>query len=162
MAVKWLIRASLLVLSPIAANAMVTCDVATNGVAFGNYDLLSMTSTDSMGAVNITCSDIGGGGKLNITISISMSASATSGTVATRQMARSGGADRLNYNLYINASHTQIWGDSPGINDVTLPMLHVPNNGSVSTSATIYGSIPAGQDVAAGIYSDSNILTINY
>lgn len=164
MAAKWNVNATLLLLMllPVAANAVVSCTVASSGVAFGNYDVINPVTTDSIGTVNITCSDIGGAGKLNITITAAISASATSGTVATRQMSLAGGLDRLNYNLYRDAAHTQIWGDSPGINDMTLPMLKVPNNGTISTSLTIFGSIPAGQDIYAGSYSDNNVLTIFY
>jgi len=164
MAVKWLVNVTLLLLMsvPMVAHAVVACTVATSGVAFGNYDLLSTINTTSFGNVDITCNDIGGPGPLNVTIAVSISASETSGTVANRQMAQAGGAGRLNYNLYQDAGLTQIWGDTPGIDDMTLPKLKVPNNGSIATTLNIYGSIPAGQDVAAGSYSDSNILTILY
>lgn len=164
MAVKWPVNASLLLLalSPIAANAVVSCNVATAGVAFGNYDVFNPANTVSMGTVNITCSDIGGAGPLNVAISVAVSASSTSGSVANRQMALAGGSDRLNYNLYLDAASTLIWGDTPGSNDLTLPKLKVPNNGTSSTTVTIYGSIPAGQDVSAGSYSDQNVMTIFY
>lgn len=164
MAVKWCVKAALLLLisSPMTVYALVSCSVATSGVAFGNYEQLNPANTISMGTADITCSDIGGAGALNVTLAVAISASATSGTVATRQMVLAGGAERLNYNLYRDAALTLVWGDTPGIDDLTLPKLKVPNNGTISTTVTIYGGIPPGQDVYAGSYSDNNVLTIFY
>ncbi len=163
MLARWLVNFALpILILPLAANAAVSCNVATSGVSFGNYDQVSTANTTSMGNVGITCSDLGGAGSLSVSISVSISASATSGTVANRQMAMAGGTDRLNYNLYQDAALSLLWGNTPGVNDVTLPKLRVPKNGSASTSVTIYGSIPAGQNVSVGNYSDSNVLTIFY
>ncbi len=163
MLAKWLVSLGLLILIlPLAGNAAVSCNVATSGVSFGNYDLVSTANTTSMGNVSITCSDIGGAGALTVNITIAISASSTSGTVSNRQMALAGGTDRLNYNLYQDAGMSLVWGNTPGVNDVALPKLRVPNNGSASTSVTIYGSIPAGQNVSVGNYSDHNVLTIFY
>lgn len=68
----------------------------------------------------------------------------------------SSGSDYLNYNLFLDASHTAVWGD-PNPNQY----VNAPANG-VPYQVTIYGFIPAEQDVSAGIYSDSLVVTLNW
>jgi spore coat protein U-like protein len=73
------------------------------------------------------------------------------GTFAARQM-RSG-AQSLVYNLYLDASHLSIWGDgSPGTS-----LLSLSGTGG---NYTVYGRIPAGQNVLVGGYSDTITVTL--
>jgi spore coat protein U-like protein len=85
--------------------------------------------------------------------------SGSSGNYVARQM-RSG-TDFLSYNLYTSAARTSVWGD--GTDGTTLvsaaPFLLV---GSNTVDYTVYGRVPAGQDRAAGIYMDPNIVTVTY
>jgi spore coat protein U-like protein len=71
-----------------------------------------------------------------------------------RQMAN--GANRLSYNLYLDAAHTRIWGDPS-------PNYYTANGVWMSgATLTVYGLVPALQDVATGSYSDSVTATINF
>ena len=72
-------------------------------------------------------------------------------------MLRSGQA--LNYTLYLDAAATQIWGNGTGGSQRVGPLVP-PNNQSVNV--TIFGKIPAGQDVTVGSYTDTIIATINF
>ncbi|HXS20313.1 MAG TPA: spore coat protein U domain-containing protein, partial [Steroidobacteraceae bacterium] len=82
-----------------------------------------------------------------------VSMSAGSGTLTSRVM-KSGGS-QLDYNLYTNSTHTTIWGDG--------------TSGTVKVSATslgatytVYGLIPALQNVPVGSYSDTVTVTVTY
>ena len=77
------------------------------------------------------------------------------GTMTTnRQMIHSGTpADKLTYQLYQDAAMTIIWGDkTSGTASFT-----INGNGNF----TVYGQIPAGQDVNIGSYSDTVSGTVN-
>jgi spore coat protein U-like protein len=73
----------------------------------------------------------------------------------TRDLLKSGGADIVNYNLYLDAAKTQIWRDGTGGSLTWRPT----GNGS----HTIYGKAPAGQTApGAGSYTDTVVITINF
>jgi spore coat protein U-like protein len=67
----------------------------------------------------------------------------------------------MQYNLYTNAGHTQVWGDATGgtvkISDSQLVLV-----GTSQYSYTAYGRIPALQDLPPGTYTDTITVTLNY
>lgn len=151
---RWIILVTILAaswLAPLAAHAAVRCSVTTVGVAFGIYDVFSATPLISAGSVSVRCVGLGTGIEL---VSVSLSTGG-SGSFHPRTLFR--GSDRLNYNLYLDPGHSQIWGDGTG---GTLRQVSVSNNQPVTL--TIFGRIPPGQDVSAGTYSDTIITTINF
>ena len=90
-------------------------------------------------------------------VTISIGPSPTSGGFHPRQMRRTSGTDRLNYNLFTTPSMTTVWGDgSAGTSTVLLTKVN--KNRPVTT--TIYGRIPPAQNVSVGAYSDSVTVTI--
>jgi spore coat protein U-like protein len=61
--------------------------------------------------------------------------------------------------LYLNATRTTIWGDgTSGTSRYTRWL--VPANQNISLS--VYGRIPAQQDVSVGNYTDTVIATIEF
>lgn len=142
---RWVLRAAgglMLVLA--APAAALVCTATAQGVAFGPYDTLSASSTDGVGNVQVAC--------LSPT-SFTVSLSAGNGSYAQRVM--SGGADQLEYNLYIDAARTSVWGDGLGA------------TGNLSATGLIvdlpiYGRIPAQQNVTANAYADSITVTVIY
>ena len=66
------------------------------------------------------------------------------------------GANTLNYNLYFNAARTNIWGD--GTAGTVVWARNVNRN--TNYNRTVFGRIPAGQDAAAGAYTDTIVATI--
>lgn len=152
-----------LLLIPIVAMSAGSCNVAVSDVAFGNYDVFNLLPTDGTGSIAISCTDDGTPGGLNVDVSIGLSSSATSGTTASRQMQLIGGTDRLKYNLFQDPGYSVIWGDTAGVDALLIPKVKVPKKGSINVTpqVTIYGRIPPGQEVAAGTYTDSVVLTIN-
>ena len=69
------------------------------------------------------------------------------------------GAETLTYNLFRDAAFTTVWGDGSGTTG-QYQIGNPPNNTDVPL--TVYGRVPALQDVSAGSYSDTVIATINF
>jgi spore coat protein U-like protein len=139
--------------------AAVTCTVSATAVAFGVYNPLSATATVSTSTVTATCTLIGNNAeRVDIVSSYS---TGSSGTYSARTM--QWGTNTLNYNLYFDSAYTRIRGDGTG-GTQTGTASFILNNGqrTRSTSSTIYGRVPASQDVAAGTYSDTITVTITY
>jgi len=75
-----------------------------------------------------------------------------------RQMRK--GAETMSYNLYLDAARVSGWGDGTGGTSRYGPMFP-PLLGSPVT-VTVYGRIPASQNVSAGAYTDTITATINF
>jgi spore coat protein U-like protein len=133
--------AAALACSPAAA---ATCDISTQSVNFGNYDTLDPQPLDGVGSVAVVCDE-----EAQFTISLSSGA----GTYPARRL--TSGADELEYNLFTDASRILIWGDGSA-GSVT----HTAS--AITEIETIYGRIFPRQNVPAGSYVDSIIVTIVY
>lgn len=125
---------------PAAARAACTVD-ATGAVAFGLYDPLSATPTDSTGTITYTCT----------TAALVMLSTGGSGTFNPRRM--SAGANTLSYNLYADAPRTQIWGDFSAGTTIRIA------NAGTGVVLSVYGRVPAAQNVNSGSYSDTVTVT---
>jgi spore coat protein U-like protein len=140
-----------------AAGAATTCTMAISNVVFGGYDVFSPASLDTSATVIVTCSRNGGPQFMNVTIAIGPGAHG--GSTASRKMKMNGGGDFLCYNLFRDAGRTAVWGEIPGL-DAFTQTLAIHNKSSAQLTATIFGRIPAGQDVAKGTYADSVVVTV--
>lgn len=125
------------------------CTVTTTAAGFGNYDVFTTTADDTTGTIRVVCSP-----RANIQIAIG--ASPNSGGFNPRSMKLTTGTDLLNYNLYTNNARTTIWGNgTSGTSVVTV-------NNVTNTTRTVYGRIPALQDVRVGSYSETLTVTVTY
>lgn len=135
----------------ISASVAAVCTVSTSPVAFGAYDPVvanAAAALNANGSVTVACTkgasatvDLGVGGNLS---------------GGSRRMAA--GANFLNYALYQDAALTTVWGSG-----MTGGSTKTYNSTSKApTALTVYGSIPAGQDVAVGSYADTVVATVNY
>lgn len=136
---------------PLSAQAAINCTITTVGVAFGTYDVFSAAVVTSAGSVTIRCVGIGRGVE-PVTVSLGPG---KNGSFHPRKMFR--GLETLDYNLYIDAGGTQIWGDS---SSGTQQFSSVSNNRPVTLP--VFGRVPPGQDVSVGNYSDTIVATINF
>lgn len=155
----------------VGANVPANCSVTAATIDFGNYDPMGAhndNSLDASGELSVQCT---AGAVAIVTLSeVSTPSSVgqpgrSSGT-ASRQMlpaqARTSGPDSpdgetsgLYYDLYADASHTQIWGASPETG--------VEHQGTgTQTQLMVYGSIPGGQHVAPGNFSDTIVATVTF
>jgi spore coat protein U-like protein len=87
--------------------------------------------------------------------------SANSGTTTNRQLRTGSWPDTLNYNLYRDALRQSVWGETSGVDTMTIGT-SIPNNASRTVTFTIYGRINGAQDVHAGLYSDTVTVTIAF
>jgi len=129
--------------------ATISCTISAVGVNFGAYDVFSASPNDSTGSVTYSCTSIKPSDRIMIDLS-----RGSAPTFSPRQMKKSG--EILGYNLYLDAAHTQIWGDNTG------GTTRVNIKPDPTATITIYGRIPAGNDVSAGSYTDTVIATINF
>lgn len=131
--------------APTLAHAA-TCTVTIVDVAFGDYDVFTTAATTTTGQVGVNCTS-----GTDYTISLS----AGFGTFTSRVM--TGGGNGLDYNLFSDPQHLTVWGDG------TSGSVTVNGAGTGSNTAyTVYGLIPAQQNVPAGSYSDTITVTVTY
>lgn len=126
------------------------CTISTTPIVFGTYNVFMTAPTDSTGTVIYNCN---GGGK-NILITMSRGASPT---FVPRRMAS--GPEDLGYNLFRDAARTTVWGDATAGTSAYFDA-DPPNRTDIVV--TVFGRIPAGQDVRAGAYSDTVSIEINF
>ena len=140
----------------------VTCTVSTPGLAFGSYDVFASGVTNGNGTLTVTCSyDSTDTGVINLTYTISLAAG-SSNSFVQRQM--KSGANAFGYNLYTTNAYSVVWGDGTG-STATISGTARLNNGhpSQTNTHTVYGRIPALQDVAvASNYQDNVTVTVTY
>jgi spore coat protein U-like protein len=133
-----------------------SCTVSATAVSFGAYDPTSATARDSTGTVTVTCTAtlLGLSASWDILLS-----TGSSGSFAPRRLFS--GGNSLQYNLYITAGRTQVWGDATGgtakVSDSQFLLV-----GTTQYSYTTYGRIPVLQDNAPGTYADTITVTVNY
>ncbi|PTR04670.1 spore coat protein U-like protein [Nitrosomonas nitrosa] len=144
--------AALLLLNQLWASSTLasTCTVDSSVLSFGSFNPLTDNTVESTGTISVTCSE-----SVFYTLSLSPG---NSGSYSTRSMINSG--NYLEYNLFIDAGYSQIWGDGTG-GSYTVNGLF-PAEGT--ENHTIYGIIPLfnQRDASVGVYSDTIAVTLTY
>ena len=142
--------ALVLLFSAGGARATTSCSFGTMvGVAFGSYDVFGTLPLDSAGSIGFSCQGVGASDTIVIDLS---RGNATS--FLPRQMLH--GADHLSYNLFLDASRNVVWGDGTGGTSHYGPV--TPPSSTVTIS--VYGRVPALQNVPVGSYGDTVVATI--
>jgi spore coat protein U-like protein len=132
----------------VTATVIASCNVAADDLALGNYDPVAPTPLAAATAIDVICTN-------GTSYSIALDEGQGSGaSVATRKM--TSGANTLNYSLYQDASHTDLWGETQGVNTVD-----DTGTGAVQ-SFDVYGLVPAAQAAPAGAYSDTINVAVTY
>jgi spore coat protein U-like protein len=146
--------------SPQTGNLSVTAAVAnscaissTTAVAFGTYDPLLATNNDNTGSVSVRCTK---GTTYHVALAQGANPTGASTCTAPARQMSDGGTERLGYDLYTNVGRTTVWGCTT-TNDVD-----VTSASSAANAMTVYGRIPAGQDVATGSYTDTVVVTVTF
>jgi spore coat protein U-like protein len=141
---------NLLVTATVAASCSID---ASAGLPFGTYDPVGTHKSadlDAEGTISTTCTN-----KATATITLGQGANAdAASTDATPVRRMLGGTDDyLSYEVFTDGSYGTMWDNTTG-KDVT-------GTGAV-LDTTVYGRIPAGQNVPAHAYSDTVIATITF
>jgi spore coat protein U-like protein len=156
-----IVLAAAYLLAPIpSAQAAVTftCTVSASAIAFGNYNPLSSTGDSAVGSWSVICNAIGSG---SATVAGTLTLSTgSSGTYAARTM--KSGTHALQYNIYLTPSHAQIMGDGSAGTFAPSDSGTVTAGQVYQVTGSLYGFMPPSQDVPAGSYSDSIVVTVTY
>lgn len=131
----------------VTATVSSVCTIAANALSFGTYTGAASSVNTT---VTVTCNQ-----STNFNVGLSAGA-ATGATVTSRKMTGPGGAT-LNYALYQNSALTTNWGNTVGTDTVS-----GSTTGTTADALQVYGTIPAGQSVTPGAYSDTITATVTY
>src|SRR5690242_18353199 len=134
---------------PVTATVLKACAVNANPLAFGTYDPTAAAALDATTTLSVLCT-------VGTSFTVGLNAGTSTGaTVTARKM--TSGANTLAYALFQEAARTNNWGNTPGTDTppaVTAPVL--------PSTLTVYGRVPAAQNVPAGAYTDTVTVTVNY
>ena len=139
----------------VTATVSASCSISTTALGFGAYDPVTTNAAsplDGTGTVIVTCTN---GAAAAVTLGQGANAAAGStDTVPVRRMKNAGGVF-LSYSLYQDSGHTTTWGNTAGTS--------VAQTGTgTAASVTVYGRVPAAQNVASGSYSDTVVATVTF
>ncbi len=139
----------------VTATVSSNCTISTSPVAFGAYDPVVANAASPLngtGSVSVTCTT---GASATITLGQgSNPAAGSSNAVPLRQM-KDAGTDVLAYFLYQDSGHATVWGNTAGTG--------VPETGNgAAINVTVYGQVPAAQNVPAASYSDTVLATVTF
>lgn len=135
----------------VTATVAAECTVSTATLNFGAYDPVSanlIAPKDSTSAINVYCTK-----NTLATVALDNGLNFFGGN----RRILSGLGDLLNYQLYTDAGHSIIW-NAVNTDSGTSTSKLTPINGGF----TVYGRIFPGQDVRAGSFTDTVLVTVNY
>lgn len=132
----------------VTATVAAACTISATNLAFGTYSTAAALPTDGSSTVTTTCT-------LAAPYDIGLDAgTGTGATVAARKM--TSGANLLTYSLYQDATHLVVWGNTIGTDTVALV------GTGLAQGTTVFGQIPALQNVAVGGYTDTITATVTF
>lgn len=142
---------ALLLLGAAAVSRADLCNVTATLLNFGPYDVFSSVPRDATATITLLCTNPP---QKNLPVTITLT-SGGAGAFNPRQMGTASG-DRLDYNLFTNSTMSAIWGDGTGGSSTLTNVV----NKNLPWNATVFGRVPAGQDVRVGSYSDTITVTV--
>lgn len=134
----------------VTANVQATCTVASTDMAFGAYTGGQATNLDATSTITATCPP-GQGYTLGLNAGLGSGA-----TTSTRMMTLSSGTATLNYGLFTDSTRATNWDDIGGTNTVA------DIGDGTGQAHTVYGRVPALQNVQTGTYQDTITVTMDY
>ena len=133
----------------VSASVAANCLVSSTSIVFGAYDPLGANETTNLnqtGDFTVRCTR-------GVTAQVGLLNGSNHDGTTRRMLA--GAGQFLNYELYREAAHSNVWNNS------TNRYTHVAASKAAAT-LTIYGSVPSGQDPATGSYSDTVQIEANF
>lgn len=132
----------------VSATVSSACLVSATDLSFGAYDTTSSSDNDNVSAVTVACT-------IGTPYQIGISAGGGTGaTMAIRKMTN--GANTLKYSLYSDTGRTTVWGNTLNTDTLSATAVLLP------TAHSVYGRVPALQNVPAGTYLDTVTVTLSY
>jgi len=127
-----------------------SCNVSATTLNFGTYDPTSATALSGTSTLSVFCT-------AGTPYAAALNVGSGGGSFVTRTIAN--GGNLLNYNLFRDAAHSQVWGDGSG------STFTVSGTGSgllTANNLTVYGEIPVAQDKPPGTYTSTITVTVAY
>lgn len=132
----------------VTATVAAACTISATNLAFGAYVPAAALPHDGSSTVTTTCTQAAA---YNIGLN---AGTGTGATVAARKM--TSGANLLTYSLFQDAARAVVWGN-------TIPTDTVALVGTgLAQATTVFGRIPALQNVAVGSYTDTITATVTF
>lgn len=143
---KYCSRMAIVVLALWSTTGFAGCTVNVQDIRFGTYDPASPVPVNTAAEYTVECRE-------PVVLSIEIGHGLAGSVSGDRRMQHELGRDTLAYNLFLDTTMTQVWGEGSG---------NGARMGRVEgrTTGFIYGQIRAGQDVTVGQYSDRLRMTI--
>lgn len=136
----------------VTSNITANCTISTTAVAFGAYDPISANASAPLtatGAVSTTCTN-----GSSATITLDQGANPDTGSTASVPLRRmANGSNYMSYGLYSDSGHGTTFDGSTGVS--------VTGTGA-QVDTTVYGSIPAAQNLPTGAYADTVVATVTF
>jgi spore coat protein U domain-containing protein, fimbrial subunit CupE1/2/3/6 len=127
-----------------------TCNIrAITGLAFGSYNVFSGTALDTTGSIVYRCDAV------SLSDSILIQLGRGNSLSGPRKLQN--GAAELEYNIYLDAARSVVWGDGSDGSSQQGPTLPVDG---AETSVPVYGRLEPRQNARVGNYSDTVVVTI--
>lgn len=136
----------------VTANVLENCTITAGDLDFGDWTVDVDVTAPSTITVRCTA---------GTDYVVNLSGGTTTGNVLDREMT-GGGAININYNLYTDAGHLNIWGDGNG---GTFNLGGIGAGMGVAQALTVRGQLLASANpglIEAGAYSDTVTATIVY
>lgn len=128
----------------VTTEVQASCQVSATDLAFGIYDPTSLAARTSSSTITVLCT-------LDTPYTVGLNAGSNPNG-SSRRMGT--GASRVGYSLYRDGARTT---------EFSTTVADVSGVGSGASQVhTVYGAMPAGQNVSAGTYSDQITVTLNY
>ncbi|MCX7279263.1 MAG: spore coat protein U domain-containing protein [Burkholderiales bacterium] len=146
----------ILILTPLTSSAVV-CTLLLSGMAFGIYNSILPSSTDTTSTITVSC--IPGGSSLTTNYTLTIAGTGINNDT-TRSIVYLG--NRLYYQVYKDPSFSTVWGNTAG----TGLSSSVTSSGALVAGVkvhNVYSRIQSLQNVSAGLlYSGSLNVTLSY
>lgn len=135
----------------VSAKVVANCRLTVPALSFGTYDPLVANSSDPADASSVVI--------VNCTRNTAASLSFDNGLNAAMDGARSmlgPGSGRLQYQIYRDSARTQVWATGA-------EAIHMTSKGVAQPERlTVFGRIPARQEVEPGAYTDVLTATVDF
>jgi len=135
-------------------NGIQSCVIGAQPVVFGTVTENAAATT--VGRIVLTCE--GGGNNKRFTVALSQGLSSS---FLPRHMFNLNrpGAD-LSYNLFLDAAHTQVWGNGQGPTRVFVGTLDFGLRQEATATLLVFARVPPQSGLAPGAYADQIIVTL--
>ena len=133
----------------VTANVSSVCEVTATDLDFGAYSAQSGTPLLGTTLLRATCTP-------ETTYNIGLNEGTSPGATVNQRKMVGATTGVLNYQLYSDATHSTIWGNTTGTDTVT------GVGTGLTQDHTVFGSVPASQVIPAGDYTDTITVRIYY